>query len=181
MPCAAASAACPPARRRVLNIAYIVVGVFILFVLPQILGLFLSEVLTIIGLYIMLGLGLNIIVGFAGMLDLGYVAFFAIGSYTVAILTSPELRLLQPELLAGAAVRHRLRGDHRGADLARRCSRCAATTWPSPPWASARSSASWCCRTCCGPGWAAPRASARSPRPRSFGFEFGDPADSSTI
>ena len=81
----------PPARRRFLNIAYIVVGVFILFVLPQILGLFLSEVLTIIGLYIMLGLGLNIIVGFAGMLDLGHVAYFAIGSYTVAILTSPEL------------------------------------------------------------------------------------------
>jgi branched-chain amino acid transport system permease protein len=81
----------PPSRRRVLNIAYIVVGVFILFVLPQILGLFLSEVLTIIGLYIMLGMGLNIIVGFAGMLDLGHVAYFAIGSYTMAILTSPEL------------------------------------------------------------------------------------------
>ncbi|MDO8942572.1 MAG: hypothetical protein Q7U75_05275, partial [Desulfobacterales bacterium] len=72
----------PAARRRVLNIAYIVVGVFILFALPQILGLFLSEVLTIIGLYIILGLGLNIIVGFAGMLDLGHVAYFAIGSYT---------------------------------------------------------------------------------------------------
>ena len=81
----------PPARRRVLSIAYIVVGVFILFALPQILGLFLSEVLTIIGLYIMLGLGLNIIIGFSGMLDLGHVAYFAIGSYTIAILTSPEL------------------------------------------------------------------------------------------
>jgi branched-chain amino acid transport system permease protein len=38
-----------------------------------------------------LGLGLNIVVGFAGLLDLGYVAFFAIGAYTVAVLTSPEL------------------------------------------------------------------------------------------
>ena len=47
--------------------------------------------MTIVGLYILLGLGLNIVVGFAGLLDLGYVAFFAIGSYTVAILTSPEL------------------------------------------------------------------------------------------
>jgi branched-chain amino acid transport system permease protein len=37
----------------------------------------------------MLGLGLNIVVGFAGLLDLGYVAFFAIGAYTVAILTAP--------------------------------------------------------------------------------------------
>ncbi len=59
--------------------------------LPQILGLFLSEVLTIVGLYILLGLGLNIVVGFAGLLDLGYVAFFAVGAYIVAILTSPEL------------------------------------------------------------------------------------------
>ena len=63
----------------------------ILLVLPQILGLFLSEVLTIVGLYVLLGLGLNIVVGFAGLLDLGYVAFFAIGAYTVAVLTSPEL------------------------------------------------------------------------------------------
>ncbi len=63
----------------------------VLFILPQILGLFLSEVLTIVGLYVLLGLGLNIVVGYAGLLDLGYVAFFAIGAYTTAILTSPEL------------------------------------------------------------------------------------------
>ncbi|PIU48906.1 MAG: branched-chain amino acid ABC transporter permease [Desulfobacterales bacterium CG07_land_8_20_14_0_80_52_14] len=63
----------------------------ILIALPQILGLFLSEVITIVGLYVLLGLGLNIVVGFAGLLDLGYVAFFAVGSYIVAILTSPEL------------------------------------------------------------------------------------------
>jgi branched-chain amino acid transport system permease protein len=63
----------------------------LLALLPQILGLFLSEVLTIVGLYVLLGLGLNIVVGYAGLLDLGYVAFFAIGSYTMALLTSPEL------------------------------------------------------------------------------------------
>ncbi|MDP9383168.1 MAG: branched-chain amino acid ABC transporter permease [Chloroflexota bacterium] len=40
--------------------------------------------------YILLALGLNIVVGFAGLLDLGYAAFFAIGAYTVAILTSPS-------------------------------------------------------------------------------------------
>ena len=40
--------------------------------------------------YILLALGLNIVVGFAGLLDLGYAAFFAIGAYTVAILTSPR-------------------------------------------------------------------------------------------
>ena len=63
----------------------------LLILLPQVLGLFLSEVLTIVGLYVLLGLGLNIVVGYAGLLDLGYVAFFAIGSYTMALLTSPEL------------------------------------------------------------------------------------------
>ena len=63
----------------------------ILIFLPQFLGLFLSEVLTIVGLYVLLGLGLNIVVGYAGLLDLGYVAFFAIGSYVVALLTSPQI------------------------------------------------------------------------------------------
>jgi len=63
----------------------------VLIALPHVIGLFLSEVLTIVGLYVLLGLGLNIVVGYAGMLDLGYVAFFAIGSYVTAILTSPEL------------------------------------------------------------------------------------------
>jgi branched-chain amino acid transport system permease protein len=69
----------------------VLVLVFVLLILPQILGLFLSEVLTIVGLYVLLGLGLNIVVGYAGLLDLGYVAFFAIGAYVTAILTSPEL------------------------------------------------------------------------------------------
>jgi len=41
-------------------------------------------------IYVMLALGLNIVVGFAGLLDLGYAAFFAIGGYTAAFLTSPQ-------------------------------------------------------------------------------------------
>jgi branched-chain amino acid transport system permease protein len=43
----------------------------------------------IVGLYATLGLGLNVVVGMAGLLDLGYVAFFATGAYTVAIFGSP--------------------------------------------------------------------------------------------
>lgn len=77
-------------QRNIKISAFIVLAVFLI-VLPHLLGLFLSEVLTIVGLYILLGLGLNIVVGYAGMLDLGYVAFFAIGAYTTAVLTSPEL------------------------------------------------------------------------------------------
>lgn len=45
------------------------------------------------GLYIILGLGLLIHVGFAGMLDLGYAAFYAIGAYTMAFLASPHFGL----------------------------------------------------------------------------------------
>ena len=81
----------PPTSQRVLKITSLLILIMILIALPQILGLFLSEVLTIVGLYVLLGLGLNIVVGFAGLLDLGYVAFFAIGAYTMAVLTSPEL------------------------------------------------------------------------------------------
>ena len=42
-------------------------------------------------LYVMLALGLNIVVGYAGLLDLGYVAFYAVGSYMFALLASPQL------------------------------------------------------------------------------------------
>jgi branched-chain amino acid transport system permease protein len=80
-----------PTSQRTLKMITFFLLIAILLALPQILGLFLSEVLTIVGLYVLLGLGLNIVVGFAGLLDLGYVAFFAIGAYTVAVLTSPEL------------------------------------------------------------------------------------------
>ena len=81
----------PPGRQRILRYTVFIFLITLLLALPQILGLFLSEVLTIVGLYVLLGLGLNIVVGFAGLLDLGYVAFFAIGAYTMAVLTSPEL------------------------------------------------------------------------------------------
>jgi branched-chain amino acid transport system permease protein len=81
----------PAGGQKAIRWSGIVVLVIILLVLPQVLGLFLSEVMTIVGLYVLLGLGLNIVVGYAGLLDLGYVAFFAIGAYTTAILTSPEL------------------------------------------------------------------------------------------
>ncbi len=42
-------------------------------------------------LFVMLALGLNIVVGMAGLLDLGYIAFFALGSYTYALVASPHL------------------------------------------------------------------------------------------
>ncbi len=58
------------------------------------------------GYYVILALGLNIVVGFAGLLDLGYVAFFAIGAYTWGLIGSPQLTVLtglhpDPQLLSG--------------------------------------------------------------------------------
>src|SRR5687767_6290798 len=47
-------------------------------------------------LYILLALGLNIVVGFAGLLDLGYIAFYALGAYTYALLASPHFNLHLP-------------------------------------------------------------------------------------
>jgi branched-chain amino acid transport system permease protein len=47
-------------------------------------------------LYVLLALGLNIVVGFAGLLDLGYVAFYAVGAYVYALLASPQFGLHLP-------------------------------------------------------------------------------------
>ncbi|WP_124726895.1 ABC transporter permease subunit [Staphylospora marina] len=52
------------------------------------------EVAVQTGIYIAMALGLNIVVGFAGLLDLGFVAFFAIGAYTYAIFASPHAQNL---------------------------------------------------------------------------------------
>lgn len=45
-------------------------------------------------IYIMLALGLNIVVGFAGLLDLGYIAFYAVGAYMAALLASPQFAVV---------------------------------------------------------------------------------------
>jgi len=57
-------------------------------------------VITRICLYSLLALGLNVVVGFAGLLDLGYVAFFGIGSYVYAFVCSPHFGLHWPFPLA---------------------------------------------------------------------------------
>jgi branched-chain amino acid transport system permease protein len=63
----------------------------ILIVLPHLLGTVISEVLGQVMVFVLLGFGLNIVVGYAGLLDLGYVAFFAFGAYTTALLTGAFL------------------------------------------------------------------------------------------
>lgn len=72
---------------------WVVVGIFVvaILVMPMIgfqQRAFWVRVVGFTGLYIVLGLGLNVVVGFAGLLDLGYVAFYAIGAYTYGLLAS---------------------------------------------------------------------------------------------
>ena len=55
-------------------------------------------------LYVLLALGLNIVVGYAGLLDLGYVAFFAVGAYLFALLGSPHLAEAFPWIAANFPV-----------------------------------------------------------------------------
>jgi branched-chain amino acid transport system permease protein len=65
--------------------AIIVVSVFAL-VFPFIFSMYQTNIMITGLIYVMLGLGLNIVVGLAGLLDLGYVAFYAVGAYSYALL-----------------------------------------------------------------------------------------------
>lgn len=87
----------PADRRSLYKKLAVFAAVALLVVLPWIVGSFISDVLGTVGLYVLLGLGLNIVVGYAGLLDLGYVAFFAVGAYATGVLTSPASYLVREE------------------------------------------------------------------------------------
>lgn len=71
---------------------YVVYSVLLLLAIfiPLNLNQYWNFTLGTVGIYVLMGLGINIVVGLAGLLDLGYVAFFAVGAYTVGLLTSPQ-------------------------------------------------------------------------------------------
>lgn len=72
-------------RNRLIVLSVMAVAAMLL---PLISSNYVLEVMTNAWFYVMLCLGLNIVVGYAGLLDLGYAAFFAVGAYTTGILTS---------------------------------------------------------------------------------------------
>ncbi|HEY8370569.1 MAG TPA: high-affinity branched-chain amino acid ABC transporter permease LivM [Thermodesulfobacteriota bacterium] len=63
------------------------VGLVVLLVAPIFMNRYTADVAVQVGIYITLALGLNIVVGLAGLLDLGYVAFYAVGAYTYGLLS----------------------------------------------------------------------------------------------
>ena len=71
--------------------AGLVLAVLLLPLVLQTFGHHWVRVADVSLLYVMLALGLNVVVGYAGLLDLGYVAFYALGAYLFALLTSPHL------------------------------------------------------------------------------------------
>jgi branched-chain amino acid transport system permease protein len=100
-----------------------VVFIAFLILLPAFLNEYYRDIMTLTGMYIVLALGLNIVVGQAGLLNLGYVAFYAIGAYTYAILSTTFGFAFWPGLIAGATAAAvfalivgiptlRLRGDY---------------------------------------------------------------------
>ncbi len=84
-------------QRRV-TIAGVIISVALFGILPRFLGGIMNELLANIGLFVLMALGLNVVIGLAGILDLGYVAFFAVGAYGTAVLTSPGSPAFSPEL-----------------------------------------------------------------------------------
>ena len=81
--------------QQVVSNKFVLIGLILLvgivmYSLPLVWGSYWNYIMGTVAVYILLGLGLNFIVGYSGQLVLGYVAFFAVGAYTFALLTAPE-------------------------------------------------------------------------------------------
>ena len=85
------------------KLAAFIVAAIVLMVLPfivQMAGNSWVRIIDIALLYVLLALGLNVVVGYAGLLDLGYVAFYAIGAYMLGLLASSQLTDTFPAIAA---------------------------------------------------------------------------------
>jgi branched-chain amino acid transport system permease protein len=78
-------------RKQLIKGGILLIG---LIILPLIAGAYIGQVMMLVGLYILMGMGLNLEVGLAGLLDLGFVAFFAVGAYVTALLTGDNSHAL---------------------------------------------------------------------------------------
>ena len=78
-------------KNKVLLFAVCAIALFALPLLAQQFGQGYVRIMALALLYVLLALGLNIVVGYAGLLDLGFVAFYAVGAYMYALMASPHL------------------------------------------------------------------------------------------
>lgn len=78
----------PAEQKRLVTIPVLIVALLVILILPHTLGSFVAQVVALVAIYILMAFGLNITLGLAGLLDLGFVAFFAVGAYTVGLMTS---------------------------------------------------------------------------------------------
>jgi branched-chain amino acid transport system permease protein len=85
---AAAFGRLDPGTRRRIRAGYIALAVLLAVLFPMYAGNFIGQVLLTVGLFILMGMGLNLEVGIAGLLDLGFVAFYAVGAYVTGLLTA---------------------------------------------------------------------------------------------
>ena len=75
-----------PRTRRHIRWGYLGAAALLVALFPVFAGNFIGQVLLVVGLFTLMGMGLNLEVGLAGLLDLGFVAFYAVGAYTTALL-----------------------------------------------------------------------------------------------
>src|SRR4051794_19807309 len=78
------------------GIALVAIALAVLPFLAALQGQAWVRIINFAMLYVMLALGLNIVVGFAGLLALGYIAFYAVGAYVYALLASPHFDIPLP-------------------------------------------------------------------------------------
>jgi branched-chain amino acid transport system permease protein len=83
---AAAFGRLDPGTRRHIRWGYIGLAVLLAMLFPLYAGNFIGQVLLTVGLFVLMGMGLNLEVGIAGLLDLGFVAFYAVGAYVTGLL-----------------------------------------------------------------------------------------------
>jgi len=90
------------ARRngKLLTFVFAAIALLIVPLIAQIAGNFWVRIIDLALLYVLLAIGLNIVVGYAGLLDLGYIAFYAVGAYTFGLLASPHLSETFPAIKA---------------------------------------------------------------------------------
>ncbi len=78
----------PQGQQKTVRYSGITFGLLLLVLFPLFAGNFIGQVFMTVGLFTLMGMGLNLEIGLAGLLDLGFVAFFAVGAYTTGLLTA---------------------------------------------------------------------------------------------